>query len=174
MAVACAAVGSAGAAMVATPVPPVVWLEVEVFEFCASRICCGSVIAGFDATDSALPAAVISISVCRSCSSRATEPLWPRPSMAWKRLLAPVPWGFITLAAPHTTTTSSKARPAAGTAIPLRRNSPRFFRELRLPNEPVPVALARRAIEVKVSTSRANAVSPRVARRRLRPFRQHR
>jgi hypothetical protein len=63
--------------------------------------------------------------------------------MAWKRLLAPVPWGFITLAAPQTTTTSSKARPAAGTAIPLRRNSPRFFRELLVPNEPVPVALAR-------------------------------
>ena len=119
-----------------TPVPPVVWLELEVLEFCAARICSGLAIAGLAATVSVLDAAVIAISVCRSCSSRATEPLLPRPSMDWKRLLAPVPCGFITLAAPQTTTTSSRASPAAGTAMPVRRNRPRFF--LRAPGTDEP------------------------------------
>src|SRR5579871_6215938 len=91
-----AAVGFEGGAVVVTPTPPVVWLEIEVSEFCDSRICSGSVIAGLAATVSVLLAAVISISVVRSCSSSVTEPLAPRPSMASKRLLAPSPWWFIT------------------------------------------------------------------------------
>src|ERR1700761_2326655 len=99
--------------------------------------------AGLDATVSALDAAVISISVCRSCSRRATEPLFPRPSMDWKRLVAPVPWGSITLTAPQTTTTSSKARNAAGIVMPVRWKRPRFLRSLREPDEPVSAAPAR-------------------------------
>src|SRR3984885_16041662 len=144
LAVAWAAVGSDGGAVVATPVPPVVMLELEVVESCASRICSGSAIVGLAASVSVLAAAVIAISVCRSCTRRATEPLCPRPSMDSKRLLAPVPWGFITLAAPQTTTTRRSASPAAGSAMPDRRNRPRFFFELRAPNVPVPAAVRER------------------------------
>src|SRR6185437_13449330 len=164
LAVACAAVGLAGAASGATPVPPVVWLELDVVEFCASRICSGLVIVGLDATDSVLAAAVIAMSVCRSCSSIATEPLLPRPSIVWKRLLAPVPCGFITLAAPQTTTTSSRAKAAAGSAIPPRRSRPRFFfRALRAPGAPVrPVPSARAVAPVRTTDSARVAASVRM------------
>ena len=58
------------------------------------------------------------------------------PLFAWVAIDI-VPWGFITLAAPQTTSTSSSARPAAGSAMPPRLSRPRFFRALRALDEPV-------------------------------------
>ena len=97
----------------------------------AARTDAGFAVVGLTSTVSVLAAAFIAMIVCRSCSSAATEPLWPRLSIDAKRLFAPVPFGAVSSEATTTMATSTAATATADRVTPVRRNTPRFLRALR-------------------------------------------
>src|SRR6516164_1775212 len=115
----CAVPGSGGCA---APVVTLVELDEEfAAALCEAMTCEGFVIAGFDATVRVRTALSMTMRFLRSCTINATEPLCGSESMTSARLLAPLPFGLITLAATATTATRITATKNAGSTIPLRR-----------------------------------------------------
>src|SRR6516225_1589301 len=115
----CAVPGSGGGAAAAVTLAE---LDEEfAAALCEAMTCEGFALTGFAATVRVRAAASMTMSFLRSCTISATEPLCGSESMAIARLLAPLPFGIITLAAVATTATMTTATKNAGSTIPLRR-----------------------------------------------------